>query len=72
MTNEPREAARVGERVGATITKVERNNRGQQIFLSRATRLHAKTLHPEVPEIYDGIIEIKAAARDQEAGQKLV
>src|SRR6478735_7754474 len=61
----PREAARVGERVRALITKVERNNRGPQIFLSRAHPEFMKKLFAqEVPEIYDGIIEIKAAARD--------
>ena len=61
----PREAARVGERVRALITKVERNNRGPQIFLSRAHPDFMKKLFAqEVPEIYDGIIEIRAAARD--------
>ena len=62
----PREAARVGERVRAWIVlKVERQNRGPQIFLSRAHPEFMKKLFAqEVPEIYDGIIEIKAAARD--------
>jgi N utilization substance protein A len=68
----PREAARTGERVRALITKVERNNRGQQIFLSRAAPEFMKKLFAqEVPEIYDGIIEIKAAARDPGSRAKI-
>ncbi len=68
----PREAARVGERVRALITKVERNNRGPQIFLSRAHPEFMKMLFAqEVPEIYDGIIEIKAAARDPGSRAKI-
>ena len=68
----PREAARVGERVRALITKGERNNRGQQIFLSRAHPDFMKKLFAqEVPEIYDSIIEIKAAARDPGSRAKI-
>jgi len=68
----PREAARVGERVRALISKVERNNRGPQIFLSRANPEFMKKLFAqEVPEIYDGIIEIKAAARDPGSRAKI-
>ena len=68
----PREAARVGERVRALITKVERNNRGPQIFLSRAHPDFMKKLFAqEVPEIYDNIIEIKAAARDPGSRAKI-
>jgi len=68
----PREAARVGERVRALIMKVERNNRGQQIFLSRAhPDFMRKLFAQEVPEIYDGIIEIKAAARDPGSRAKI-
>ena len=68
----PREAARVGERVRALITKVERNNRGPQIFLSRAhPDFMRKLFAQEVPEIYDGIIEIKAAARDPGSRAKI-
>ena len=68
----PREAARPGERVRALITKVERNNRGPQIFLSRAHPDFMKKLFAqEVPEIYDGIIEIKAAARDPGSRAKI-
>ncbi len=68
----PREAARVGERVRALILKVERNNRGPQIFLSRAHPEFMKKLFAqEVPEIYDGIIQIKAAARDPGSRAKI-
>ncbi|RVQ64878.1 transcription termination/antitermination protein NusA [Croceicoccus ponticola] len=68
----PREMARVGERVRAWIMKVERSNRGPQIFLSRAHPEFMKKLFAqEVPEIYDGIIEIKAAARDPGSRAKI-
>ncbi len=68
----PREAARVGERIRAIISKVERNNRGPQIFLSRAAPdFMRKLFAQEVPEIYDGIIEIKAAARDPGSRAKI-
>ncbi|MFB0613671.1 transcription termination factor NusA [Aurantiacibacter poecillastricola] len=68
----PREAARVGERVRALISKVERNNRGPQIYLSRAhPDFMRKLFAQEVPEIYDGIIEIKAAARDPGSRAKI-
>ena len=68
----PREAARVGERVRALILKVERQNRGPQIFLSRAHPEFMKKLFAqEVPEIYDGIITIMAAARDPGSRAKI-
>ncbi|WP_206241269.1 transcription termination factor NusA [Novosphingobium terrae] len=68
----PREAVRVGERVRALILKVERQNRGPQIFLSRAHPEFMKKLFAqEVPEIYDAIIEIKAAARDPGSRAKI-
>ena len=68
----PREVARVGERVRALILKVERQNRGPQIFLSRAHPDFMKALFAqEVPEIYDGIITIKAAARDPGSRAKI-
>jgi len=52
--------------------KVERQNRGPQIFLSRAHPEFMKKLFAqEVPEIYDGIIEIKAAARDAGSRAKI-
>ncbi|HEX4846684.1 MAG TPA: transcription termination factor NusA, partial [Novosphingobium sp.] len=68
----PREVARVGERVRALILKVERQNRGPQIFLSRAHPDFMKALFAqEVPEIYDGIITIQAAARDPGSRAKI-
>src|ERR687894_209406 len=61
----PREVVRVGDRVRSLILRVAREARGPQIFLSRAHPDFMKKLFAqEVPEIYDGIIEIKAAARD--------
>tara|TARA_R110000824_G_scaffold42427_1_gene124896 strand:+ start:73 stop:1701 length:1629 start_codon:yes stop_codon:yes gene_type:complete len=68
----PREAARVGDRVRALIMDVRRENRGPQIFLSRAHPDFMRLLFAqEVPEIYDGIIEIKAAARDPGSRAKI-
>jgi N utilization substance protein A len=68
----PREVLRVGDRVRSLILSVRRENRGPQIFLSRAHPDFMKKLFAqEVPEIYDGIIEIKAAARDPGSRAKI-
>lgn len=68
----PREVVRVNDRIRALILKVVRENRGPQIFLSRAHPDFMKKLFAqEVPEIYDGIIEIKAAARDPGSRAKI-
>ena len=68
----PREVARVGERVRALILRVDRQNRGPQIFLSRSHPDFMKKLFAqEVPEIYDGIITIMAAARDPGSRAKI-
>jgi N utilization substance protein A len=68
----PREVVRVNDRVRAIILNVRRENRGPQIFLSRAHPEFMKKLFAqEVPEIYDGIIEIKAAARDPGSRAKI-
>ena len=68
----PREVVRVGDRVRSVILNVRRENRGPQIFLSRAHPEFMKKLFAqEVPEIYDGIIEIKAAARDPGSRAKI-
>jgi N utilization substance protein A len=68
----PREAVRVGDRIRSLILIVRRENRGPQIFLSRAHPDFMKKLFAqEVPEIYDGIIEIKAAARDPGSRAKI-
>src|SRR6476646_1085430 len=68
----PREVVRVGDRIRSLILKVVREVRGPQIFLSRAHPDFMKKLFAqEVPEIYDGIIEIKAAARDPGSRAKI-
>src|SRR3954464_15268864 len=68
----PREVVRVGDRVRSIILNVRRENRGPQIFLSRAHPDFMKKLFAqEVPEIYDNIIEIKAAARDPGSRAKI-
>ncbi|HMQ57617.1 MAG TPA: transcription termination factor NusA, partial [Rhizobiaceae bacterium] len=61
----PRESYRYGDRVRAYVYDVRREQRGPQIFLSRThPQFMAKLFMMEVPEIYDGIIEIKSVARD--------
>src|SRR4030081_485112 len=61
----PRESFRQGERVRAYIYDVRQEPRGPQILLSRThPQFMAKLFAQEVPEIYDGIIEIKAVSRD--------
>ncbi|KFG92072.1 hypothetical protein BV98_000324 [Sphingobium herbicidovorans NBRC 16415] len=68
----PREVVRVGDRIRSVILNVRRENRGPQIFLSRAHPEFMKKLFAqEVPEIYDGVIEIKAAARDPGSRAKI-
>ena len=68
----PREIVRVGDRIRSLILKVIHENRGPQIFLSRAhPDFMRKLFAQEVPEIYDGIIEIKAAARDPGSRAKI-
>ncbi len=68
----PRESFRRGDRVRAYIYDVRRESRGPQIFLSRThPQFMAKLFAQEVPEIYDGIIEIKAVARDPGSRAKI-
>ncbi len=68
----PREIVRVGDRIRALILKVVRETRGPQIFLSRAHPDFMKKLFAqEVPEIYDGVITIMAAARDPGSRAKI-
>ncbi len=68
----PRETIRNGDRVRAYIYDVRREQRGPQIFLSRThPQFMAKLFAQEVPEIYDGIIEIKAVARDPGSRAKI-
>ena len=68
----PRETFRTGDRVRAYIYDVRRETRGPQIFLSRThPQFMAKLFAQEVPEIYDGIIEIRAVARDPGSRAKI-
>ncbi|MCP5432960.1 MAG: transcription termination/antitermination protein NusA [Alphaproteobacteria bacterium] len=68
----PRENFRTGDRVRAYIYDVRREQRGPQIFLSRAhPQFMAKLFAQEVPEIYDGIIEVKSVARDPGSRAKI-
>ena len=68
----PRENHRPGDRIRAYIYDVRREQRGPQIFLTRAKPEFMKSLFAqEVPEIYDGIIEIRAAARDPGSRAKI-
>jgi N utilization substance protein A len=67
-----RESFRNGDRVRAYIYDVREEPRGPQIFLSRThPGFLAKLFAQEVPEIYDGIIEIKAVARDPGSRAKM-
>ncbi|MEQ8652875.1 MAG: transcription termination factor NusA [Kiloniellales bacterium] len=68
----PRESFRTGDRVRAFILDVREEPRGPQIFLSRAhPQFMALLFRQEVPEIYDGIVEIKAVARDPGSRAKI-
>ena len=68
----PREVFRNGDRVRAYLFDVRRETRGPQIFLSRThPQFMAKLFAQEVPEIYDGIVEIKAVARDPGSRAKI-
>ncbi len=67
-----REAYRPNDRIRVYIKDVRREPRGPQIFLSRtAPEFMAELFKMEVPEIYDGIIEIKAVARDPGSRAKI-
>jgi N utilization substance protein A len=68
----PREVFRNGERIRAYVYDVRREPRGPQIFLSRThPQFMAKLFAQEVPEIYDGIVEVKAVARDPGSRAKI-
>ena len=61
----PRENLRIGDRVKAFLLRVDRQARGPQLILSRtAPEFIIKLFEMEVPEVDDGLLEIKAAARD--------
>ncbi|NWH09137.1 MAG: transcription termination/antitermination protein NusA [Alphaproteobacteria bacterium] len=68
----PREVFRNGDRIRAYIYDVRREAKGPQIFLSRThPQFMAKLFAQEVPEIYDGIIEVKSVARDPGSRAKI-
>ncbi|WP_068311125.1 transcription termination factor NusA [Polycladidibacter hongkongensis] len=68
----PREIFRNGDRIRAIIHDVRREQRGPQVFLSRThPQFMAKLFTQEVPEIYDGVIQIKAVARDPGSRAKI-
>jgi N utilization substance protein A len=68
----PRENIKTGDRVKAYCYDVRREVRGQQIFLSRGNpKFMEKLFLQEVPEIYDGLIEIKSSARDPGSRAKI-
>lgn len=68
----PREHLKNGDRIRAYIYEVREEQRGPQIFMSRThPDFMAKLFTQEVPEIYDGIIEIKAVARDPGSRAKI-
>ncbi len=68
----PRETFRYGDRIRSYVYDVRREQRGPQIFLSRThPQFMAKLFAQEVPEIYDGIIEVKSVARDPGSRAKL-
>ncbi len=68
----PRENYRAGDRLRSFLMDVRRETRGPQIFLSRShPQFMAKLFEQEVPEVYDGVIEIKAVARDPGSRAKI-
>ncbi len=68
----PREVFRNGDRIRAYIYDVRREQRGPQIFLSRThPQFMSRLFTQEVPEIYDGIVEVKAVARDPGSRAKI-
>jgi transcription termination/antitermination protein NusA len=68
----PRENLRTGDRTRAYMYDVRREAKGPQIFLSRAKpEFMARLFAQEVPEVYEGVIEIKAAARDPGSRAKI-
>ena len=68
----PKEKFKVGDRIRAYVLDVRRENKGPQIFLSRTCpEFLAKLFTSEVPEIYDGIIQIMGVARDPGSKAKI-
>ena len=68
----PRETYRAGDRIVAFVKEIDRKGPGPQIILSRAdARLVEKLFEAEVPEIYEGIVQVKAVAREPGARTKI-
>ena len=68
----PRETFRPGDRIRSWISEVKKEQRGPQIYLSRtANEFMTKLFTQEVPEIYDGIIQIISVARDPGSRAKI-
>jgi len=68
----PREVLKTGDRIKAYCYDVIKESKGQQIFLSRAhPKFMERLFFQEVPEIYDGVIEIKSSARDPGSRAKI-
>ncbi len=68
----PKENLRIGDRVRAYLSKVDRTARGPQLILSRiAPEFLMKLFELEVPEIEEGLLEIKSAARDPGSRAKI-
>ncbi|MBI3070693.1 MAG: transcription termination/antitermination protein NusA [Deltaproteobacteria bacterium] len=68
----PRESYRLGDRVQAYVKEIERNPKGPQIVLSRThVGLLQKLFEQEVPEIYEAIVKIEAAAREPGGRSKI-
>lgn len=68
----PRETIKVGDRIRCLIMEVRHEPNGSQIFLSRThPKFMAELFKQEVPEIYDGVIEIKSVARDPGSRAKI-
>lgn len=68
----PRETYRAGDRIVAYVKEIDRKGPGPQIILSRADpRLVEKLFEAEVPEIFEGIVSVKAVAREAGARTKI-
>ncbi len=68
----PRETFKNGDRVRAYIYDVKNDLKGYQVFLSRThPQFLSKLFHQEVPEIYEGVIEVKSVARDPGSRAKI-
>ena len=68
----PKESYRPGDRVRAYVARIDRTSKGQQVFLSRTSADFIKALFAmQVPEIEEGLLEIKSAARDPGSRAKI-